>query len=509
MRHAVKERAILALADGRLDPRARKTLEEHLAGCPECRAFHRAVVAGREALRDLGRQSPPPLDWDRVDAGLARKLEERRTEEGRGLPRLVLVGAVAAAAAAAFLLTWSLSRDDGGAPRTGPTEPTVAEGPVQRPGPADRAPAAPPIETFVTFVAGNVEAAEERGPWTPLDLEQEVVEGLRLRTAEQGAAGLQFGPSAGCRIEESSAVSLASIGPATVRIHVDRGRVTCRNDGEDQPIVLSVIDVVASAVGSARWAVHREGPSVVVIELAEGTLRVRRDDAGEVMVTGPSRVALTSGEEGSVERSSLPDDRTAALSSPAIGLLARRAVSSLTIPAVEGLERASVDGVDYGPLPLQLRRLPGRAEVLLYPVGGGDPVSREVAVAFGPTILGREELLAALTPRTPEPTERRVAPRYGTMDAEQVARVRTLVGGRVRSCYERTLRRYPNVWGRILVRFTVATNGETQSVSVSSVAGGHPAVNECVQSALSAERFPTPRGGSVPIEQTITLAPRF
>jgi hypothetical protein len=46
-------------------------------------------------------------------------------------------------------------------------------------------------------------------------------------------------------------------------------------------------------------------------------------------------------------------------------------------------------------------------------------------------------------------------------------------------------------------------------VRVSSLAGGNGTVNDCVESALSAERFPPPHGGSVPIVQDLTLSPRF
>ena len=73
------------------------------------------------------------------------------------------------------------------------------------------------------------------------------------------------------------------------------------------------------------------------------------------------------------------------------------------------------------------------------------------------------------------------------LNDDQVRRLRSVVGRNVRTCYERTLKRYPNTWGRIHVRFTVSTTGEAKSVRVTSVAGGHPSVNSCIEGALATE----------------------
>jgi len=512
--HRVKEKAIFALVDQRLDGAARSSLEQHIAECPECRAFHATVRAGKAALAELERQPAPDVNWQKIDAELSKKLEAR-AEERKGLHAPLLWGAIAATAAAAFLVTWGIVSEPGGRSRGGSPEPdpTGLAKTVEVTPPSSEHHPAPsgPVLAFVTFVAGEAETARGEAAWRPLGLETELDEGVRLRTAEEGTAGIQVGANgAGCRLEPGTEVSLVRFEDATLRLELASGRVTCRSGAEVHPIVVSVVDVVASARdSSAVYAIEREGPQVLVVELAEGTLSVRLPGGSEEELSGPVRLELTGGDEPTTERGALGEAATRDLADPALGLLPRRTIASLHLPAVDGVERVTVDGAEYGPLPLHLRRRPGTAHVLIYPTDGAEPIAHDVAVALGPTRVETGVLLASLPSMRTPPTERRVAPRFGTLDEGQVRRLRSIVGRNVRSCYERTLKRYPNTWGRIHVRFTVSTTGEAKGVRVTSVAGGHPSVNTCVESTLGAAGFPPPRGGRVPIEQTITLSPRF
>ena len=491
-----RDRAIFDLADGRLEGEARRALEEHVAACPACRALHSAVVAGRAALAELGRQEPPPVDWRRIDGRIDAMLAGAAGQK-RSVPTFALVGALAATAAVALVVTFGVTRP--GPTRTGGV--AVAEDP---PPPVDP-PAPAPLEAFVTFVSGEASLSRGEGEWRALGLGSSLAEGVRIRTEEGSAVGLQLGCSQGCRVESDSELTLATLLGDGVRVELDRGKVVCAAGSAGPPILLSVLELVASAGGPARYSVERSG-QVVVVELAEGALRVRLG-GDEQTVEGPARLTVPAEGESFPAFEPLAEEGAEELRDAALGLLPRRTLASLLVPATEGIERVSVDGASYGSLPLGLMRLPGRAEVLLHPTGGGEPIARTVDVSLGPTRLETEDLLGPSLRVVSG--ERRVAPRYGTLEKAQVDRLRTTVGGRVRGCYERMLKRDPSVWGRIQVAFTVSPIGEARSVRVTSLSGGHPDVNDCVESALAAERFPLPRGGAVPVEQTITLAPRF
>lgn len=64
-----------ALLDGALDPEAARALEEHLAGCPGCRAEREALAQVVEQVRGLPRRAAPPFFGAAV---MARLLEDEQ-----------------------------------------------------------------------------------------------------------------------------------------------------------------------------------------------------------------------------------------------------------------------------------------------------------------------------------------------------------------------------------------------------------------------------------------------
>jgi anti-sigma factor RsiW len=512
MRHRVRQRDIHALLDGRLGRADRGALEQHLAGCRECASYRDGVAAARETMRGIASASPPPVDWHRVEEGLAAA---KSHEARRGLGALTTWGALAAAAAAALLVTWGLSEPAGGPAPERPgaagaqpaTEPR--EAPVATAGGGD-APAT--VEAFVTFVAGEaVVSTVGTDTVRPLALEEQLEVGTRLRTGPHGAAGLQLGPGRACRLAPATEVVVADLGTRGVEVELVGGEIVCDGDGADgaPALVVSTVDLVASAVDRARFAVRR-APRVVVVELAEGSLHVSPDALGGPL-DGPGRLTFRTDAAGRREDGSVAREALAAVVLPVVPTIPRRSIASLTIPALAAVDSVLVDGVDYGALPLSLRRRPGLARIELLAAGRA-PVVHEVSVGLGPRFVEIDMPTldpSAMPSLAPAPTERRVAPKIGTYTAEQVRRLRTQVGSKVRGCYERTLKRNPSVWGRIRVQLTVSTSGEPRAVRVSSIAGGHDDVNRCIEGAIGDDRFPPPAGGHVPVEQVITLSPQF
>jgi len=78
------------LLDGRLDAPRRRSADEHLLGCPDCRRRHEHAVAVREGVRKL---SPPAMHPGFADQALSRAT---RVREARPRWRPVLGMALAA-----------------------------------------------------------------------------------------------------------------------------------------------------------------------------------------------------------------------------------------------------------------------------------------------------------------------------------------------------------------------------------------------------------------------------
>jgi hypothetical protein len=67
--------------------------------------------------------------------------------------------------------------------------------------------------------------------------------------------------------------------------------------------------------------------------------------------------------------------------------------------------------------------------------------------------------------------------------------------GAIRACYEKRLQLKPDLKGKIQVRWTIALDGKTTSVSVTSNTLGDSKVSNCVARVLRRMRFRKPEGG--------------
>ena len=67
--------------------------------------------------------------------------------------------------------------------------------------------------------------------------------------------------------------------------------------------------------------------------------------------------------------------------------------------------------------------------------------------------------------------------------------------GAIRACYEKRLQLKPNLKGKLQVRWTIALDGKTTSVSVTSNTLGDSKVSNCVARVLRRMRFRKPEGG--------------
>lgn len=87
----------------------------------------------------------------------------------------------------------------------------------------------------------------------------------------------------------------------------------------------------------------------------------------------------------------------------------------------------------------------------------------------------------------------------GKLDGEAVARVVRSRMRMVEDCYQRELKRNPQLQGRVELELTIDAEGAVQSVRVAANATGSAEVAECIVSRIQRWRFPKPSGGSVTV----------
>jgi TonB family protein len=88
----------------------------------------------------------------------------------------------------------------------------------------------------------------------------------------------------------------------------------------------------------------------------------------------------------------------------------------------------------------------------------------------------------------------------GELDPALVSKeVRARIGA-VKACYERALKRNPNLGGKIKVRWTITAAGTVSGVDIADDSMGDSEVSSCIKQLVARWRFPAPSGGSVEVE---------
>ncbi len=87
----------------------------------------------------------------------------------------------------------------------------------------------------------------------------------------------------------------------------------------------------------------------------------------------------------------------------------------------------------------------------------------------------------------------------GELDPSLVSKeVRTRIGA-IKACYERALKRNPNLSGKVKVRWTITAAGTVSAVEIEEDSMGDNEVASCIKGLVSRWRFPAPSGGSVDV----------
>lgn len=78
---------------------------------------------------------------------------------------------------------------------------------------------------------------------------------------------------------------------------------------------------------------------------------------------------------------------------------------------------------------------------------------------------------------------------------------------RIRRCYELALAANPKLTGKVTVSFVIGVDGVTRSVGAGPADFPDPLLLRCVETVISALRFPAPEGGDVHVSYPLVFVP--
>ena len=85
----------------------------------------------------------------------------------------------------------------------------------------------------------------------------------------------------------------------------------------------------------------------------------------------------------------------------------------------------------------------------------------------------------------------------GALDPNVVANEIRRRKGAIIACYERALKRNPNLSGKVVLSFTVSSIGKVTGADIDNDSMHDDEVNSCITSIVRSWRFPAPDGGEV------------
>ncbi|NJL25457.1 MAG: AgmX/PglI C-terminal domain-containing protein [Calothrix sp. SM1_5_4] len=84
----------------------------------------------------------------------------------------------------------------------------------------------------------------------------------------------------------------------------------------------------------------------------------------------------------------------------------------------------------------------------------------------------------------------------GGLDKEAIARVIRSQLGQIRYCYERQLSASPDLYGKIMVKFTIGGTGSVVAQAIGNTSLNNAMVEGCILRRIAGWQFPTPKGGT-------------
>lgn len=115
------------------------------------------------------------------------------------------------------------------------------------------------------------------------------------------------------------------------------------------------------------------------------------------------------------------------------------------------------------------------------------------------------------TPDEPAPTpgvrgQRREA--TGSIPAKELQKVFRQHSGQTQKCYERALKKNPNLAGRVFLELTVSRDGSVAAVNAQGDTLQSDQVNGCLEELARGWSFPSPSGGAAEVRKPYTFSPK-
>jgi TonB family protein len=87
-----------------------------------------------------------------------------------------------------------------------------------------------------------------------------------------------------------------------------------------------------------------------------------------------------------------------------------------------------------------------------------------------------------------------------------VKTIRRRLGG-IKHCYEKRLKRDPELKGKIVIRFVIHPGGKVIEVEIAENTTGDSELARCIAATVKAIRFPSAEGGETSVTYPFILAP--
>jgi TonB family protein len=84
----------------------------------------------------------------------------------------------------------------------------------------------------------------------------------------------------------------------------------------------------------------------------------------------------------------------------------------------------------------------------------------------------------------------------GGLDKDTIARYIKSQLGQIRYCYERQLSASPDLYGKVMVKFTIGASGTVTTQGISTTSLNNAMVEGCILRRVAGWQFPTPKGGT-------------
>jgi len=87
----------------------------------------------------------------------------------------------------------------------------------------------------------------------------------------------------------------------------------------------------------------------------------------------------------------------------------------------------------------------------------------------------------------------------GALDQSTIDAVIQQHRSQILHCYEKELTKNPALYGKVVIKFTIARDGSVSSAKTNSTSMNNPIVESCICQRIMRSQFPQPKGGGIVI----------